>query len=262
MLFHDNSPSQELPSAWNWEWWTFPRTHLIEITIRNFENLSIYPDICIRQHEEWNFDRSKSSRDDNLAWCTIFENRTGRRPWLKDKQETKKFATHNIRKWKNDIRDRNGKQIVPIRKKYQFHRWYHRWPSRTSPTCALRKLEARDSEATTKTENWFWQIFSVSAIPSPTTHDCANSTSSTLPTDCNYPCPNREFKFLLGAASGTTESVFSAKRRWLKNAEKTNNLYENNNQKIETLSLEHSFQLRNFMFFKKSITECGLIRQQ
>ena len=89
MLFHDNFPSQELPSAWYWEWWTFPRTHLIEITIRNFENLSIYPDICIRQHEEWNFDRSKSSRDDNLAWCTIFENRTGRRPWVKDKQETK-----------------------------------------------------------------------------------------------------------------------------------------------------------------------------
>ena len=50
---------------------TFPRTHLIEITIRNFENLSIYPDICIRQHEEWNFDRSKSSRDGNLAWCTF-----------------------------------------------------------------------------------------------------------------------------------------------------------------------------------------------
>ena len=58
----------------------------------------------------------------------------------------------------------------------------------------------------------------MNAIPSPTTHDCANCTSSTLPTDCNYPCPNRELKFLLGAASGTTESVFSAKRRWLKNA--------------------------------------------
>ena len=182
-------------------------------------------------------------------------------PGVKDKQETKKFATHNIRKWKNEIRDRNGKQIVPIRKKYQFHRWYHRWPSRTSPTCAFRKLEARDSEATTKTENWFWQIFSVNAIPSPTTHDCANCTSSTLPTDCNYPCPNREFKFLLGAASGTTESVFSKKRRWLKNAWRDKQPVWKQQPKNWN-AFARTFFPENLCFSKKCITECGLFRPQ
>ena len=103
--FHDNSPSQELPSAWNWEWWTFPRTHLIDITIRNFENLSIYPDICIRQHEEWNFDRSKSSRDDNLAWCTI---------WRIGREEDPDWKINKKRKNSPHTTFENEKMILEI----------------------------------------------------------------------------------------------------------------------------------------------------
>ena len=48
-----------------------------------------------------------------LGLAHNLKNGTGRRPGVKDKQETKNFTTHNVRKWKIGTRDRNGKQIAP-----------------------------------------------------------------------------------------------------------------------------------------------------
>ena len=75
-----------------------------------------------------------------LGLVHIFENRTGRRPGVKDKQEKKKFATHDFRKLKIEQEIGMGNKSSQSRI-YKFHRW----SCTNVTTCAFRKLEARDS---------------------------------------------------------------------------------------------------------------------
>ena len=76
-------------------------------------------------------------------------------------------------------------------------------------------------------------MFCVSAIPSPTTYDCAHCSSATFPTDCNYPCPNRELTFLLCVTSGLNGSL-PRNDADQDIHEKKNHLYGNSNLKIGT----------------------------